>query len=62
MTKKDLCGTAFILASVVLISLGGSNQNSEKIEEIYLIVAIIMALAAGLVLSLNSVQIQYCIT
>ena len=52
MTKKDLCGTAFILVSVVLISLGGSKQNSEKIEEIYLIVAIVMALTAGLVLSL----------
>ena len=66
----DAIGTTFILACVLLIAFGGTSGQSDeavkteeqiKSKKLNLVLSIFMALVSGLVLSLNTVSIQYTI-
>ena len=62
ITKSDVFGTFLVLGCVGLISMGGSNQSGEgEINNLYLVLAVVMALLTGLNLSVNTVHIQYVI-
>lgn len=67
----DYLGTLFILFCVVLIALGGAGgvsgdsddvtEEQRKENNFYLILALAFAILSGLVLSFNTVTIQYTI-
>ena len=56
ITKSDMIGTILVLGCVGLISVGGSNQSGE-VNNLYLVLALVMAILTGLNLSLNTVHI-----
>jgi len=67
----DAIGTTFILACVLLIAFGGNGGQSDEVsqkteeeiasEKLNLILSVFLAIISGLVLSLNTVSIQYTI-
>lgn len=71
ISKVDAIGTGFILLCVVLIALGGTGGSSDsaevksdeeiKLERFNLVMSLILAMVAGLCLSMNTVGIQYTI-
>ena len=68
ISKSDIIGTILILACVTLISLPPKKVSFEHgsaedydLNQLFLALALVMALAAGLTLSFNTVNIYYVI-
>ena len=63
LSLMDWLGCLIIMGCVVLIGLGASQDNDDgsKIDTKNLLFAVVSALAAGLIFSINTVNVNYVI-
>ena len=60
LSKNDLIGGLFIVLCVLMVSLGGAvGGDAKKTDETYLILAVVSALFAAFVSSLNTLNINF---
>jgi drug/metabolite transporter (DMT)-like permease len=65
LTKYDYLGCFLIITCVILISIGGTENNdddsSENINMKYLFLSVTFALVCGLLFSMNTLNVNYII-
>ena len=64
LSKFDLVGCSFIVACVILISIGASESSGNGTQDVdtkYLLLAVVFALSVGVSFSINTTNVNYII-